>query len=45
MQMEVLVRADIAEGVPLREARRRRGYNLVAAAAAQLTDGQASVGA
>jgi regulator of RNase E activity RraA len=33
MRMETLVRADIAEGVPLHEARRRHGYNLAATSA------------
>jgi len=32
LEMEAKVRADIADGVPLREARRRHGYNLVALA-------------
>jgi hypothetical protein len=26
-EMETLIRADVAAGVPLREARRRHGYN------------------
>jgi regulator of RNase E activity RraA len=30
VRMEALVRADVAQGVPLREARRRHGYNLAA---------------
>lgn len=38
VQMEARVRADVARGVPLREARQRHGYNLAAAGPIQVGD-------